>query len=116
MFMCEQKMHKVKVTQMKEEMVLTYIIWNKKESSYINKTYHQISLSKVYSFLTKLFNKFYNIQGISQHLCNKQNVNILKYTYTYLISMRFTMTYKISQNLAQKITTYIKDHVLKVLT
>ena len=51
-----------------------------------------------------------------QHLCNKQNVNILKHIYTYLISMRFTMTYKISQNLVQKVISYIQDRVLKVLT
>ena len=37
MFMCEQKIDKVNVTQMKKEMELTYITWNKKESSYINK-------------------------------------------------------------------------------
>ena len=47
---------------------------------YIDKTYHQISLKNIFlSFLTKVFNKFYNIQGISQHLRNKQNVNTLKY-------------------------------------
>ena len=58
---------------------------------YIDKTYHQISLKNVFlSFLTKLFNKFYNIQGISQHLRNKQNVNTLKYTNTWLIFMRLT--------------------------
>ena len=44
---------------------------------------------------------------MSQHLGNKQNVNILKHIYTYLISMRFTMTYKISQNLVQKVINYI---------
>ena len=59
---------------------------------------------------------FYNIQAMSQHLCNKQNVNILKHIYTYLISLRFTMTYKISHNLVQKVITYIQDRVLKVLT
>ena len=37
MFMCEQKIDKVNVTQMKKKMELTYITWNKKESSYINK-------------------------------------------------------------------------------
>ena len=37
MFMCEQKTDKVNVTQMKKEMELTYITWNKKESLYINK-------------------------------------------------------------------------------
>ena len=37
MFMCEQKIDKVNVTQMKKEMELTYITWNKKESLYINK-------------------------------------------------------------------------------
>ena len=48
---------------------------------YIDKTYHQISLKTIFfSFLTKLFNKSYNIQGISQHLRTKQNVNTLKYT------------------------------------
>ena len=73
-------------------------------------------LSKVYSSLTKFFNKFYNIQGMSQHLGNKQNVNILKHIYTYLISMGFTMTYKISQNFVQKVTTYIQGRVLQVLT
>ena len=35
--MCEQKIDKVNVTQMKKEMELTYITWNKKESLYINK-------------------------------------------------------------------------------
>ena len=37
MFMCEQKIDKVNVTQIKKEMELTYITWNKKESLYINK-------------------------------------------------------------------------------
>ena len=37
MFMCEHKIDKVNVTQMKKEMELTYITWNKKESLYINK-------------------------------------------------------------------------------
>ena len=30
--MCDQKIDKVNVTQMKKEMELTYITWNKKES------------------------------------------------------------------------------------
>ena len=49
------------------------------------KVYWQNALSNLVKnispcFLTKLFNKSYNIQEISQHLHNKQNVNILKYT------------------------------------
>ena len=53
---------------------------------------------------------------MSQHLSKKQNVNMLKHIYTYLISMGFTMTYKTGQNLVQKVITYIQDRVLKVLT
>ena len=53
MFMREQKIDKVKVTQMKEKMVLIYITWNNKGSSYINNIslqmqkmkLHQLSLS-----------------------------------------------------------------------
>ena len=65
---------------------------------------------------TKFSNRFRNFQAMSQHLSNKQNVNILKHTYAYLISMRFIMTYNTGQNLIQKIITYIQDHVLKILT
>ena len=64
----------------------------------------------------KFSNKFHNFQAMSQHLSNKQDVNILKHTYTYLISMRFIMTYKTGQNLVQKIITYIQGRVLKILT
>ena len=39
----------------------------------------------------KFSNKFHNFQAMSQHLSNKQDVNILKHTYAYLISMRFIM-------------------------
>ena len=48
MFMCEQKIDKVNVTQMKKEMVLTYITWNKKESSYISKISLQIQKMKLH--------------------------------------------------------------------
>ena len=48
MFMYEQKIDKVKVTQMKEEMILTYITWNKKESSHINKIGPQIQKMKLH--------------------------------------------------------------------
>ena len=65
---------------------------------------------------TKFSNKFHNFQEMSQHLSNKQDVNILKHTYAYLISMRFIMTYKMGQNLIQKIIIYIQDCVLKILT
>ena len=48
MFMCEQKIDKIKVTQMKEEILLTYITWNKKKSSYINKISLQIQKLKLH--------------------------------------------------------------------
>ena len=70
----------------------------------------------MYFPFTKFSNKFHNFQAMSQHLSNKQDVNILKHTYAYLISMRFIMTYKTGQNLIQKIITYIQDRVLKILT
>ena len=53
----------------------------------------------MYFPFTKFSNKFHNFQAMSQHLSNKQDVNILKHTYIYLISMRFIMTYKTGQNL-----------------
>ena len=56
----------------------------------------------MYFPFTKFSNKFHNFQAMSQHLSNKQDVNILKHTYTYLISMRFIMTYKIGLNLIPK--------------
>ena len=52
--MCKQRIVKVNVTQMKDETVITYMNWNKKESTYINKIclkilkkikLHQLSLS-----------------------------------------------------------------------
>ena len=70
----------------------------------------------MYFPFTKFSNEFHNFQAMSQHLSNKQDVNILKHTYTYLKSMRFIMTYKTGQNLIQKIITYIQDRVLKILT
>ena len=73
-------------------------------------------LSKMYLPFTKFSNKFHNFQAMSQHLSNKQDVNILKHTYAYLISMELIMTYKTDQNLIQKIITYIQGHVLKILT
>ena len=45
----------------------------------------------MYFSFTKFSNKFHNFQAMSQHLSNKQDVNILKHTYAYLISMRFIM-------------------------
>ena len=48
MFMCEQKIDKVKVMHMKEEIVLTYITWNKKESSYTNKISLQMQKMKLH--------------------------------------------------------------------
>ena len=76
---------------------------------------HNVNLSKMYLPFTKFTNKFHNFQAISQHLNNKQDVNILKHTYTYLTSMKSIMTYKTGQDLIQKIITYIQDHVLKLL-
>ena len=70
----------------------------------------------MYLPFTKFTNKFHNFQAMSQYLNNKQDVNILKHTYTYLISMKLIMTYKTGQNLIQKIITYIQDHALKILT
>ena len=70
----------------------------------------------MYLPITKFSNKFHNFQAMSQHLNNKQDVNILKHTYAYLISMKLIMTYTTGQNLIQKIITYIQDHVLKILT
>ena len=72
----------------------------------------------MYFPFTKFSNKFHHFQTMSQHLSNKQDVNILKHTYAYLISMRFIMIYKTGQNLIQKkkIITYIQDRVLKILT
>ena len=70
----------------------------------------------MYFPFTKFSNKFHNSQAMSQHLSNKQDVNVLKHTYAYLISMRFIMTYKTGQNLIQKIITYIQDRGLKILT
>ena len=71
----------------------------------------------MYFPFTKFSNRFYNFQAMSQHLSNKQDVNIMKHTYTYLISMRFIMTYNTGQNLIKKIIiTYIQDHVLEILT
>ena len=48
MFMREQKIDKVKVMHMKEEIVLTYITWNKKESSYINNISLQMQKMKLH--------------------------------------------------------------------
>ena len=76
---------------------------------------HDVNLSKMYLPFTKFTNKFQSFQAISQHLNNKQDVNILKHTYTYLTSMKSIMTYKTGQDLIQKIITYIQDHVLKIL-
>ena len=70
----------------------------------------------MYLPFTKFTNKFHNFQATSQHLNNKQDVNILKHTYTYLISMKLIMTYKTGQDLIQKIITYIQDHIPKILT
>ena len=70
----------------------------------------------MYLPFAKFTNKFHNFQAMSQHLNNEQDVNILKHTYTYLISMKSIMIYKIGQDLIQKIITYIQDHVLKILT
>ena len=61
----------------------------------------------MYLPLAKFTNKFRNFQAISQHLNNKQDVNILKHTYTYLTFMKSIMTYEIGQDLIQKIITYI---------
>ena len=77
---------------------------------------HDVNLSKMYLPFTKFTNKFRNFQAISQHLNNKQDVNILKHTYTYLTSMKLIMTYKTGQDLIQKIITYIQDHIPKILT
>ena len=49
---------------------------------------HNVNLTKMYLPFTKFTNKFHNFQAISQHSNNKQDVNILKHTYTY-----FTTTY-----------------------
>ena len=70
----------------------------------------------MYLPFAKFTNKFHNFQAMSQHLNNKQDVNILKRTYIYLISMKSIMIYKTGQDLIQKIITYIQDHVLKILT
>ena len=56
----------------------------------------------MYLPFTKFSNKFHNFQAMSQHLSNKQDVNILKHTCAYLISMKLIMTYKTGQNLIQK--------------
>ena len=55
----------------------------------------------------KFTNKFRNFQKISQHLDNKQDVNILKHTYTYLTFMNSIKTYETGQDLIQKIITCI---------
>ena len=56
--MCDQKIDKVNVTQMKKEMVLTYITWNKKESSYINKIIYKCKkLDYINSHILKIKTK-----------------------------------------------------------
>ena len=55
----------------------------------------------------KFTNKFHNFQTISQHLDNKQDVNILKHTYIYLTFMNSIKTYETGQDLIQKIITCI---------
>ena len=55
----------------------------------------------------KIINKFHDFQTISQYLGNKQDVNILKYTYTYLTFMKSIKTYETGQDLIQKIITCI---------
>ena len=70
----------------------------------------------MYLPFTKFSNKFHNFQAMSQHLSNKQDVNILKHTYTYLISMKLIMTCKTGRNSIQKIITCIQDHILKIFT
>ena len=55
----------------------------------------------------KFTNKFRDLQTISQDLDNKQDVNILKHTYTYLTFMKSIKTYETGQDLIQKIITYI---------
>ena len=55
----------------------------------------------------KFTNKFCDLQIISQDLDNKQDVNILKHTYTYLTFMKSIETYETGQELIQKIITYI---------
>ena len=61
----------------------------------------------MYLPLAKFTNKFRNFQTISQHLDNKQDVNILKHIYTYLTFMNSIMTYETGQDLIQKIITYV---------
>ena len=55
----------------------------------------------------KFTNKSRDLQTISQDLDNKQDVNILKHTYTYLTFMKSIETYETGQDLIQKIITYI---------
>ena len=55
----------------------------------------------------KFTSKFRNFQTISQHLDDKQDVNILKHTYTYLTFMNSIKTYETGQDLIQKIITCI---------
>ena len=48
----------------------------------------------MYLPFAKFTNKFHNFQAMLQHLNNKQDMNILKHTYTYLISMKSLRIYK----------------------
>ena len=57
--------------------------------------------------IAKITNKFRDFQTISQHLDNKQDLNILKYTYTYMTLMKLIKTYETGHDLIHKIITYI---------
>ena len=78
-----------------------------KEPMCIFKEYDLMLTFKNGSPFAKITNKFRDFQTISQYLDNKHDVNILKYTYTYLTFMKSIKTYETGPDLIQKIITYI---------